>query len=254
MNILIPRGQQLTDPIDLRIHDASDILIILEPSSSATIIHGSNAAARDATIERTIHCILHEHASLTLRYDETWHESVQAKTDIVVEQKTFSVLYYTHSAKSGAHITQQFSLKVIEPDTHADIRAIYHVTGKGSVSMTTLQHHDAKHTISNVDIKGIVRDSAQVNHHGTIRITERGAHTESGQHTQLLLLNDQARAISVPNIEVLTHEVQCAHGSAIGRLDEEQLWYLQARGLLPDQAEECLINGFFNDDFKGKRS
>ena len=63
----------------------------------------------------------------------------------------------------------------------------------------------------------------------------------------LLLLSDHARAISVPNIEVLTHEVQCGHGSAIGRLDEEQLWYLQARGLSPNQAEQMLINGFFND-------
>lgn len=248
----ISRDTTISEPIDLRMHDAQEILIILEPSSSATIIHGSNPLTRDATIERKIHCILHEQATLKLHYDEAWHESMTAKTDILVEQKKLSSLYYTHSVKSGAEIHQQFSLNVIEPDTHADIRGIYDITHKGSVTMTTTQHHDAKHTVSNLRIKGIIRDAAHVHHHGTIRITERGAHTESAQHTHLLLLSDHARAISVPNIEVLTHEVQCAHGSAIGRLDEEQLWYLQARGLSPAQAERILIDGFLKDDPKIK--
>lgn len=242
--ILIPRGQVIQESIDVRMHDVQDITIILEPSSSATIIHGSNPSARNMIIERNIHCIVHEHATLTLHYDEEWHESVTAKTDILVEQKKLSSLYYTHSAKSSAQIFQQFSLNASEPNAHADVRGIYQVAGKGSVTMTTLQHHDAKNTISNLRIKGTVRDAAHVHHHGTIRITQRGAHTESAQHTKLLLLSDQARAISVPNIEVLTHDVQCAHGSAIGRLDEEQLWYLQARGLPPAQAEQLLIDGF----------
>jgi Fe-S cluster assembly protein SufD len=239
--IIIPRGTQIAEQIDSNIND---ITIILEPSSSATIILSSDPNARDVSIQRNIHCIIHEHASLTLRYDEAWHESVTAKSDILVEQKKLSSLYYTHSVQSGAEIHQQFSLNAVEPDTHADIRGIYHVTGKGSVTMTTLQHHDAQHTVSNLSIKGILRDAAHMHHHGTIKITERGAHTESAQHTQLLLLSDHARAISVPNIEVLTHEVQCAHGSAIGRLDQEQIWYLQARGLSPNQAEQLLIDGF----------
>ena len=244
MTIHIPRGQRISEPIDLRTHDAQDILIILEPSSSATIIHGSNPSIRSITIERKIHCILHEHATLILDYNEEWHETITSKTDILVEQKASSMLHYTHSARSSAQISQQFSLNATQPDTHADIRAIYQISGKGSVTMTTLQDHDAKHTVSNLRIRGIVRDTAHIHHHGTIRITQRGAHTQSAQHTKLLLLSDHARAISVPNIEVLTHEVQCAHGSAIGRLDEEQLWYLQARGLSPHQAERILIDGF----------
>lgn len=246
MTLIIPRGQRISEPIDLRMQNAQDITIILEPSSSATIIHGSNPLARDTAIERNIHCIIHEQATLTLRYDELWHESVTAKTELSVEQKKLSSLYYTHSATGGAQIFQQFSLNALEPHTHADMRGIYQVAGNGSVAMTTLQYHDAKQTVSNLCIKGIVRDAGRIDHHGTIRITERGAQTESAQNTQLLLLSDQARALSVPNIEVLVHEVQCAHGSAIGRLDEEQLWYLQARGVSPVQAEKLLIDGFLN--------
>jgi Fe-S cluster assembly protein SufD len=244
INIIIPRGQRISEPIDLRAHDAQEILIILEPASSAIITLSSDSSLRDTTIQYKIHCILHEQATLTLRYDESWHENVIAKTDIIVEQKQLSSLHYKHSVQGGAQIFQQFSLKALEPNTHAEIRGTYAITGKGSVIITTLQYHDAKHTVSNLCIKGILRDAAHMHHYGTIKITERGAQTESAQHTKLLLLSEQARAISVPNIEVLTHEVQCAHGSAIGRVDEEQLWYLQARGVSPNQAEQLLIDGF----------
>ncbi len=245
--IIILRGQQLIEPIDLRTHDAQEILIILEPSSSATIIHGSNPHARDITITRNIHCIVHENASLTLQYDESWDDTVHAITEVFIEQKASSSLYYKHCVTGGARVTQRLTLRAAGSDSYADIRGRYALTGNGLADMTTLQHHDAPHTKSNLLFKSIVRDTAQMMHNGTIVITKNGAHTESAQHTHTLLLSNGARAISVPNIEVLTHEVQCGHGSAIGRLDEEQVWYLQARGLSYAQAEECLINGFFYD-------
>lgn len=246
--ILISRGQRISAPIDLRTKDiASNLIIILEPSSSLTLIHGSNSAARNARINRTIRCIVHEHASLTMRYDEQWHESVCAITEIIIEQKTLSTVYYTHFVHAGAQITQRFSLIAAEHTAHTDIRGAYNLMGRGSVTMTTLQYHDAKQTVSNLLFKGIIRDAAQMTHHGTIKITPNGQYTESAQHTHMLLLSDDARALSVPNIEVSTHEVHCGHGSAIGRLDEEHIWYLQARGLSREQAEHCLLDGFFND-------
>ncbi len=249
INIIIPRGQRISEPIDLRSHNAHDITIILEPSSCATIILRSHPGIREATITRRIQCILQEQATLTLHYNEAWHETITSKAEVAVEQKAYSMLYYNHSVQGGGQVYQQFSLMITEPEAHAEIRGIYQVTGKGSVAMTTLQHHDAKYSVSNLQLRGTARDTAQIHHQGTINITKNGAHTESAQHTQLLLLSDQARATSIPNIEVLTHEVQCAHGSAIGRLDQEQLWYLQARGLSPDKAEQMLIDGFLI--FKG---
>jgi Fe-S cluster assembly protein SufD len=191
---------------------------------------------------------VHENASLNFHYDETWHDGMlHATTDLIIEQQRSSSVRYTHAISGGARVTQRLTLKAIGSDSYADIRGKYLLTGNGSADITTLQHHDAPHTKSNLLFKSIVRDTAQMTHHGTIVITKNGAHTESAQHTHTLLLSNGARAISVPNIEVSTHEVQCGHGSAIGRLDEEQLWYLQARGLSYAQAEQILINGFFND-------
>src|SRR5271154_529633 len=115
--LIIPRGQRISQVIDSSIND---ITIILEPSSSATITLSSDPSVRDVSIQRNIHCIIREHASLILHYDEAWHETITANTDILVEQKQSSMVYYTHSAQGGAQICQQFSLKALEPDTHAD--------------------------------------------------------------------------------------------------------------------------------------
>jgi len=246
--IHISRGQHLAQPIDLRMHDVhANITIILEPSSSATVHYGSIPEVSDTTIQRTIHFIIHEHASLTFRYDEEWQATVYAETEVIFEQKQASTVYYTHFVRSGARIKQRLSLLASEPQTHATIRGIYDMSGNGLVDMTSRQYHNAAHTQSNLLFKGVMRDTAQSIHHGMIEITKEGTYTESTQHMHTLLLSDAARAISVPMIEVHAHEVRCGHGSAIGRLDEEQLWYLQARGLSRTQAEQILINGFLNN-------
>ena len=241
-----PRGQRISEPIDLREHAVSEkIVIILEPSSSVTLIHGSIPLPTDSTtIERSIQCIVQENASLILRYDETWQHDVTAITQVMIEQHASSMVYYAHSVRGGARIKQRLSLMAIGKDAQVDIRGIYDIIHTGTIDMTTLQYHDAPHTRSNLIFKSIVRDAGQMTHHGTIEITKNGVHTESAQHMHTLLLSNGARATSVPNIEVSTHEVQCAHGSAIGRLDEEALWYLQARGLSRNQSEQILINGF----------
>lgn len=244
MIFTIPRGTQMTLALDNTI---DNITIILEPSSSATIIYGSDPNARNAIIQRKIQCIVHDNATLTLRYNENWADDITAETDVNIEQKYSSAVCYTHSVRGGARIKQRFSLMASGTGAHATIRGSYELIGNGSVDMTTLQYHDAMHTMSNLLFKSIVRDAAHATHHGTIVITKNGAHTESAQHTHTLLLSDHARATSVPNIEVSTHEVKCGHGSAIGRLDEEQTWYLQSRGLSYSQAEQCLIDGFLKD-------
>lgn len=249
MVLTVPRGTAIAELIDLRSEQyaSAALLIVLEQSSSLTLMHGSDAAISNATIKRTIRCIVHEDAVLNFNYDESWQDDVCALTNIVIEQQRSSTVRYTHSMSGGARVTQRLSFMASGIDTYSDIRGKYALTGKGVADITTLQYHDAKHTKSKLLFKSIVRDSGSMMHNGTIVITANGVHTESTQNTHTLLLGDKACAFSVPNIEVSTHEVHCGHGSAIGRLDEEQLWYLQARGLSYAQAEQCLINGFFND-------
>ena len=83
-------------------------------------------------------------------------------------------------------------------------------------------------------------------YHGTIRVEQDAAwYVASQNNKNILLISNDARAVSVPSLEVLTNEVQCFHGSASGRCDDEQLFYLQSRGIDKKQAHRLLLQAFF---------
>jgi Fe-S cluster assembly scaffold protein SufB len=133
----------------------------------------------------------------------------------------------------------------------ADARIVgaYGLHASNNVKIYTVQHHQAAHTRSNLVMKGVLRDNAHVQYHGTIRIEKEAQGSYALQENKNILLSSNARAVSVPSLEVLAHEVHCFHGSAIGRFDEEQLFYAAARAIDEQTAHQLLLNAFFADLF-----
>ena len=108
----------------------------------------------------------------------------------------------------------------------------------------TLTHRGPKST-SEVLLKGAVEDQSQSVFAGLVRI-EKGANGSSAFETNRnLVLSPDAKAHSVPNLEILCDDVMCGHGSSVGPLEEDHLYYLQSRGLSRPRAERLLIRGFF---------
>jgi len=60
-----------------------------------------------------------------------------------------------------------------------------------------------------------------------------------------LLLSDEAEADAIPNLEIHNHDVKCSHGSTVGQVDPEQLFYLMSRGLNEDEAKQKIVEGYF---------
>ena len=69
----------------------------------------------------------------------------------------------------------------------------------------------------------------------------------ANQANRNLVLSPDATAESVPNLEIENNDVRCSHASAIGPIDDEQLYYLESRGVPPDVAERLIVLGFFDD-------
>jgi Fe-S cluster assembly protein SufD len=80
---------------------------------------------------------------------------------------------------------------------------------------------------------------------GLLRIEKDAAKTSTFETNRNLVLSEHAKAQSVPNLEILCHDVICGHASSVGPLEEEHLYYLQSRGLRKEAAERLLIRGFF---------
>jgi len=109
----------------------------------------------------------------------------------------------------------------------------------------TLQRHLKDHTTSDLLIKGALKDRARSVYQGLIQVSEGAQRTDAYQANRNLLLSSKARADSIPGLEILANDVRCTHGATIGQVDEEQMFYLMARGLKRSEAQRLIVEGFF---------
>jgi Fe-S cluster assembly protein SufD len=111
----------------------------------------------------------------------------------------------------------------------------------------TLQLHQAPHTTSDLLFKGALRDRSRSAFSGLIKVFKGAQRTDAYQKNRNLLLSPEARADSLPNLEIEADDVRCSHGATIGAVDELQLFYLRSRGLSRETAERLLVFGFFEE-------
>jgi len=131
----------------------------------------------------------------------------------------------------------------------SDLTAVYFGDGNQMLDFRTLQDHVAPNTRSELLFKGAVEDHAKSVYTGLIRIREGAQKTNAHQTNRNLVLTEGAEAYSVPNLEIEADDVRCSHASAVGPIDEDQLYYLATRGVPPDEAERLVVLGFFDDVF-----
>jgi Fe-S cluster assembly protein SufD len=96
-------------------------------------------------------------------------------------------------------------------------------------------------------LKGAVEDDAQSVFTGLLRIEKDATRTSTFETNRNLVLSENAKAQSVPNLEILCNDVICGHASSVGPLEGEYLYYMQSRGLSRVRAERLLIRGFFQE-------
>jgi len=104
--------------------------------------------------------------------------------------------------------------------------------------------HKAPNTFSRTIIKGVLDDTASANYEGMVRIEKGAKNTDADLKAHTILLSKKAKAIAIPRLDVLENEVKAGHGATVGKIDEEQLFYIMSRGLSLAQAKRIIINGF----------
>jgi Fe-S cluster assembly scaffold protein SufB len=120
-----------------------------------------------------------------------------------------------------------------------------------SVVFKTHQIHCGKNSQSSLVLQGLLTDESRLHYDGTIRIEKNACGTYALQNNKNILLSATAHAVSIPNIEVLNHDVQCYHGAAIGRFDNQEMQYMQSRGLDRAMIERLLVHAFFQPVLQG---
>ncbi|MFI0422636.1 Fe-S cluster assembly protein SufD [Spongiactinospora sp. 9N601] len=139
------------------------------------------------------------------------------------------------------------SVSYTGPGGDADLVGLYFADEGQHLEHRLLVDHSVPNCRSNVLYKGALQgDSAHAVWIGDVIIRVEAEGTDTYEYNRNLILTDGARADSVPNLEILTGEVAGAgHASASGRLDDEHIFYLQARGIPFEEARRLVIRGFF---------
>src|SRR3989344_619442 len=116
---------------------------------------------------------------------------------------------------------------------------------QNEILLHTLQEHKASQTMSDLHIKSILFDRSELKHEGAIRIEKAAQQSNAYQRNDNLLLSGEAKAESKPALEILANEVRCTHGATLGKIDPEELFYLESRGLNKLKAQKIIIEGYF---------
>jgi Fe-S cluster assembly protein SufD len=129
----------------------------------------------------------------------------------------------------------------------SELVGLYFGEGSQTLDYRVVINHSGRSTTSDVFLKGALEDDAQSVFTGLLRIEKDAQKTSTFETNRNLVLSENAKAHSVPNLEILCDDVVCGHGSSVGPLEEEHLYYLQSRGLRRQRAERLLIRGFFTE-------
>ncbi len=127
----------------------------------------------------------------------------------------------------------------------AQVNGVMFTGGRQHLAYFTRQDHQAPHTTSDLLYKGGLKDSSRVVWKGMIRVEKDAQKTDAYQKNNSLLLSENARADSIPGLEIEANDVRCTHGATAGAVDEDMVFYLRSRGIKRDEAVRLIVEGFF---------
>ncbi|WP_254431473.1 Fe-S cluster assembly protein SufD [Agromyces sp. Marseille-P2726] len=222
---------------------AAHTVIEAAPNSRGLVVLRGTGPAR---LSENVEIVVGEGASLTVVSLQEWDDD--------------AVHLASHFARLGRdsflkHIVVSLGGKVVRvnPSTHlaeqgSDVEALglYFADAGQHLEQQVFVHHDAPHTRSRVTYKGALQgEGARTVWIGDVLIGNTATGTDSYEQNRNLVLTDGTRADSVPNLEIETGDIEGAgHASATGRFDDEQLFYLMARGITEDEARRLVVRGF----------
>ncbi len=147
----------------------------------------------------------------------------------------------------GSRLTKNFSdIDLIGRGSTGRMSGFYFTDGEQHLDHDTQQNHFAPDTTSDLLFKGALREKSRSVWQGMIYVAPGAQKSDGYQANRNLILDASSRADSIPGLEILADDVRCTHGATVGKIDPEQVFYLETRGIPKKDAEKLVIEGFFD--------
>jgi Fe-S cluster assembly protein SufD len=250
--IYIPRGITVEAPIHLFIIAQSEdtanfprVLIFAEENSSATIVENYQGAEETRYLTNSVvEVVLAEGARL--EHYKVQRESVEAfhvATTAVGLGRNSS--YDTTTITFGAKLSRHDIVVTMDHEgAECWVDGLYLVTGDQHADTHSVIDHRQPNCTSHQLYKGILDGKSRAVFNGKVFVRHNAQKTDAMQTNKNLLLSNDARVDTKPQLEILADDVKCAHGAAVGQIDEDELFYLETRGIHPDLGRNLLTYGF----------
>jgi len=250
----VPAGVTVPRPIRILISRQSPdagtfphVVVALEKGSSASVIEeyfspgepgiGVNVGVSEITVG--------EAASLHFSTLQRWGSNVYHFGVERVRVARDARFHWTFAGLGGKLTKMDMEMHLEGEGSEAKFSGCYFGNETQHFDFHTFQNHVVGHSLSDLLFKGALRGKARMVYQGLIKVHKDAQRSDAYQANRNLILSDKARADSIPSLEIEANDVRCTHGATVGQVDDDQIFYLMARGLNRHDAERLIIAGFF---------
>ena len=219
------------------------LLIIAEAGSKATIVEKYASDSRSFT-NSAVQIVVEYNANLT-------HYRVQKESPDAYHYGVTEVsvgrggVYNSTNINLGAALSRHdIELKFTAEGGEAFVDGLYMLNGSQHSDTHSIIDHTVPNCTSHQTYKGVMNDKSRAVFNGKVFVRENAHGTDAQQSNKNLLLSNEARVDTKPQLEIFNDDVKCSHGATVGQLEEEELFYLLTRGLPENLARNLLTYGF----------
>lgn len=247
--VTIPKETSVEKPIEFNFSAEENsakfphIIVIAQAGSKATIIENYESGAKSFT-NTAIQIFVGDNANLT--HYRVQKESPEAfhigTTEVTLKRGSF---YNSTNINLGARLSRHdIHLKFTEEGGEAFVDGLYMLNGEQHHDTHSEIDHALPNCVSHQTYKGVLNDKSRGVFNGKVFVRENASGTDAQQSNKNLLLSNDARVDTKPQLEIFNDDVKCSHGATVGQLEDEELFYLLSRGLNESLAKNLLTYGF----------
>jgi len=164
-----------------------------------------------------------------------------------VEQAKNSTFNAANVSMSGRFIRNNMNTTFKEENAETNLNGFYFMRNNDFIDNHTTIDHTVPHCLSNEFYKGILDESAKAVFNGKVIVRPDAQKTNAYQTNKNILLSDEAKINTKPELEIYADDVKCSHGATTGYLDKDAMFYLRSRGIGEDMAKSLLLNSFASE-------
>lgn len=235
----------LMQPRDLfMLHEDAEAEVIIEHTAAP---FDSAQGTPQSLVNSVRECVVGEGARLTvhkLQHEVNGPANISFEGVRVAAKGHFSI---STTTLDGALIRNEVKVSLAGPEAHAELNGVYLLNGTTHCDNHTYIGHDVPDCTSDELYKGIVAGKGTSVFNGKVYVKQDAQRTRAYQSNANILLGDDAKLYTKPELEIYADDVKCSHGCTIGRLDEKGLFYLRSRGVSEAEARKLMAHAFITE-------